>query len=339
MIYYVFGRYGPVHRNKDVNLIIKSGVDAGHQITLVSETHHESFAHGWMSLASFKEVVLSKLVTQDDIVFLYHLGDEASSQLAKILASVSQKNLPKIYIKCDFSGYLPFKACPSPLNDIKSRVRWLISKFCHHRRYSTLFSRIKEARATLIFECEEQQEIFESYVVRNLPSIVQPNPNLSKKSDVGNREFDFIAVGNWSLARQKNPSLLLQILQRLQSQYRCLVIGKGATSIFEALDVEAHDMLSNEEVQSFMSRSKALICTSRFEGFPNIFLEAVASETKIISTEFSASRAMRRLGVAFVSSSLSEIPHSNEFKTFFDTKQNFKEAQAYFDENYWKNLV
>jgi glycosyltransferase involved in cell wall biosynthesis len=94
---------------------------------------------------------------------------------------------------------------------------------------------------------------------------------------------------------QKNLKLLYDIASRLGG-HTFLIAGKEASTVDnetaeyleklkELPNVKFIGFLKRHEVLSFLSRSKYLLNTSRYEGFSNTFLEAMATGTPILTTE------------------------------------------------------
>lgn len=94
---------------------------------------------------------------------------------------------------------------------------------------------------------------------------------------------------------QKNLKLLYNIASQL-ADHTFLIAGKEASQVddetIEYLEklrglpnVKFIGYLQRNEVLPFLSRSKFLLNTSRYEGFSNTFLEAMATGTPILTTE------------------------------------------------------
>lgn len=95
------------------------------------------------------------------------------------------------------------------------------------------------------------------------------------------------------IAEVKRPELLLRVAAALP-QLRFEVAGAAAEdtpSLREFREraaavpnVALHGRVSREDMPSFYQRASCLLCTSRYEGFPNTFLEAWSHGLPVVST-------------------------------------------------------
>ena len=338
MIYYVFERFSAVHLNKDVNLIIKSAAKFNYSITRVSQNPMPETGQTWISPSQFSKSMRQGIIGSGDTVFLYHLGQETFKFLDLIYVNNKKTELPRIYIKCDFSGYLPIFGCPPVLNSHNFWLRWQASKFKNSFFYFRLFKLIEKTRAKLIFESEEQRDVFLSYAPKELQTLVVPNPIFTSTKHSIIKDIDFVSVGNWRHRHQKNPDLLRELLKKISSSHKCVVIGAGASELFGDLNLAVFDELDHGEVVGWIARSKYLLSTSRYEGFPNVFLEAISVQTKILSTDYPAARAVHRQGVAWLLSFDPTNFNLDGLEEFGQRIVDFDQMANLYPENYWKQL-
>lgn len=338
LIYYIFERFSDIHIHKDVNLIINSAVKYNHQITRVSVKKMSKTGQNWISPKQLSDMIEDGSISPRDIIYLYHLGVETYKFLKIIQINYKYKKLPKIYVKCDFSGYLPVFGCPPPLNSKKHKVAWQLSKIKNTSFYFRLFKLIANTEATLIFESEAQLCVFESFVPHSMKTVVVPNPIFKSVVPKKDKNIDFIAIGNWNLEKQKNPQLLHEIFKNICEKYTCVIIGSGASKFFGNLDLQTFEKLEHDTVRDFIAKSKFLVSTSRFEGFPNIFLEAINGHTKILSTDYPAARSVVQQGLARMISFDAKQFDIESVLAFDAEFVDFDKAISFYSENYWLKL-
>jgi len=122
---------------------------------------------------------------------------------------------------------------------------------------------------------------------------VIPNPLRDMPEASGPRERMVLAVGR--LAHQKGFDLLIRAFSGIKEQFpewRLVIIGTGPEGpallrLTEQLDlrdrIEFHAPVKN--VESWMSRAGLVVQPSRFEGFPNVVLEAMGMGAAVISAD------------------------------------------------------
>lgn len=113
------------------------------------------------------------------------------------------------------------------------------------------------------------------------PNIV--HSSLFDKS-IEKKEDYFVYVGSFD--RRKGSELFIKVVKE-NSDINFIVIGNfrdiKSSSILYLSNVKFLGRLDHESTLSYIAKSKALISTSYIEGFPNVFLEAWALGTPIIS--------------------------------------------------------
>jgi len=118
------------------------------------------------------------------------------------------------------------------------------------------------------------------------PNIIDTNnfPRIDK----GNGNY-YIYVG--SLTIMKGADLLFELVSGLNDLEMLIVVGQPnddkAVAIFKELSLLKNTDLKGRknhfEAMQYLSKAKALINTSRFEGFPNVFLEAWGMGIPVLS--------------------------------------------------------
>jgi GalNAc-alpha-(1->4)-GalNAc-alpha-(1->3)-diNAcBac-PP-undecaprenol alpha-1,4-N-acetyl-D-galactosaminyltransferase len=120
-----------------------------------------------------------------------------------------------------------------------------------------------------------------------------PNPLRALPSTDGPRESVILAVGR--LTHQKGFDLLIRAFSGIRpefSNWRLVIIGSGPEHsellrLCEQLNVrdrvEFHSPV--RDIESWMSRAGLVVQPSRFEGFPNVVLEAMGMGAAVISAD------------------------------------------------------
>lgn len=126
---------------------------------------------------------------------------------------------------------------------------------------------------------------------------------------LGGGDFRMLFVGR--LVKQKNLPMLLDVLSSLASQrpagWRATLVGDGPLRPWLEHELEKRGLsdkakyvpkLSRQEMARACREHQALICTSAYEGFARIFLEAAASGLPIVTTRVSGVANLVEDGVA-----------------------------------------
>jgi len=104
----------------------------------------------------------------------------------------------------------------------------------------------------------------------------------------GNRDYYIIAG---SITPLKGASHILELARLLDKKNRIIIVGeprgREAEKVYRELrkmpNIELKGRLPHRETVELISNARALINTSNYEGFPNIFLEAWAAGVPVIS--------------------------------------------------------
>ncbi len=152
---------------------------------------------------------------------------------------------------------------------------------------------------------EIQQQLLEkrkikSHIVRNIIDVRSDNLSASKHSE--NR---YIYVG--SLDVRKGFDLFVRVVEAIADATFIIVgnaRGRGSQELINQLqrcpNTEMLGRLSRGATIRQMETATALICTSRNEGFPNIFLEAWSVGTPVVSLLVDPGNVIQRHGLGIV---------------------------------------
>lgn len=119
------------------------------------------------------------------------------------------------------------------------------------------------------------------------------------KAELGlGAEFVLLSLGR--LSDQKNHKLLLAALRRIKDQaFVCLVAGTGPLDAELKAMAEAYGLADKvrflghrTDIAALLNVSDALVQSSVFEGFPNVFIEAASVGLPIVATNVGSSATL-----------------------------------------------
>lgn len=209
---------------------------------------------------------------------------------------ISQWSLIPLFFSVLPKGPRFIQAIPSDIDTLSFRKRFRYV----FRVKTSLFSWIKnDLPSSLVFPvlkrysdiilCQHSGQLAslsdykdKCYVFTNIYDKPVKNSSQAKSKDY------FIYVG--SLNERKGLSDLICLIDEAKSQnFRIIGYVQGPDAMIKmkvlqaAENVEISDHLPNDEVISAISDAKALINVSKYEGFPNTFLEAWACGVPVVS--------------------------------------------------------
>ena len=125
----------------------------------------------------------------------------------------------------------------------------------------------------------------------NKPSIIIPNIWCFSEASV-TKEKEYAAVWVANLRRLKRAEWFVHLAKQLPQHKFAIAGGISDREYYDAMKAEAEKLdnlnflgpLPLTGVDDLLSKSKLLVCTSEFEGFPNTFLQAWAQSVPVVST-------------------------------------------------------
>ena len=145
----------------------------------------------------------------------------------------------------------------------------------------------------------------------------QPNANANSKYHIYPNIFDqsnvtmvnqpsrdyFIHVG--SLTILKGADKLLELVKKLNKNIHVMIVGQPKDARSKKICTELRRMenvtfkgpVKHSEAIRLIANAKALINTSHYEGFPNIFLEAWATGVPVISLKVNPGNVIKKHGL------------------------------------------
>lgn len=157
---------------------------------------------------------------------------------------------------------------------------WRVLRRLLYFRAQTVVAQTDDAARWLRHNCAAK--------TRTIPNPLRKLPNFGPP-----REALILAVGR--LYHQKGFDLLLRAFSNIKGDFenwRLLIVGAGPEKetllrlrdeLLLSADVEFAE--PRKDVEALMSRAGVVILPSRFEGFPNVLLEAMGMGAAVISTD------------------------------------------------------
>lgn len=164
----------------------------------------------------------------------------------------------------------------------------------------------------IVFQTNYQKKIFnnkhniKNTVIRNI--FIPP----AGFKDTPLKDIEVLWVGTFD--DKKQPEKLLQITKEMKHRH-FTVISKATDdkyletekTIKSFPNVDYLGRVPFDQIQSFYNRAKVLICTSKEEGFPNVFLQAWYGKCAIISLQFRCDGILEKKNCGLVSDSIQKM--------------------------------
>jgi glycosyltransferase involved in cell wall biosynthesis len=171
----------------------------------------------------------------------------------------------------------------------------------------------KALRTITFFVAQNQYQADNLFRYYGKQSIIIPNIWISSTSEQKHEKV-YSALWVANLRRLKRAEWFLN-LARLLPQYRFAIVG-GVNELdyYDTIKAEVEniptlDFLGPQSLQAvneLLSKSRLLVCTSEFEGFPNTFLQAWSNSVPVIST-VNPSRVISEYGLGKVIDNESDL--------------------------------
>jgi len=97
------------------------------------------------------------------------------------------------------------------------------------------------------------------------------------------RQKIVLCVGRWS--KQKNQTTLLQAMKFLPEEYQCIFIGHGIPDHIKHQSFYSQENVKNKHLPKLYSTCSCMCVPSLWEGFGIVFVEAMACEAIVITSD------------------------------------------------------
>lgn len=145
-----------------------------------------------------------------------------------------------------------------------------------------------------------KKDLIDNYnIVKEKIEVIYNPVNFTKIEDLANKEIDAIyksdkcnllAVGR--LEYQKGYDLLIEVMMKLDDKFHLTIVGQGKEEgkikhLVESFDVKKKVTFAGFQSNPYiyMMHADLLILSSRYEGLPNVVLEANACGTPVVAFE------------------------------------------------------
>jgi len=300
-IFVVFLQYNEkVHRYKDPGIIAEL-LSQSHEVKIMSSQVNQS---PLCINLSENEIYQGGWIPEDKqcAIVIFHGGKPFCHLIQK-----AKKMGHKVIIKADTDGHLVRKLW-NPFSDemygvLRSSHINLKPLFKHWLR---LLDLPRWARNRGLYEVDyiilESMNAYKIFL-KAFPELVDklvmlPNGAFFKEKDEISlsKENQVIAVGRWDDSEQKNPELLFKVINIVAQQkldWKFVIIGKyddHVQTLYDKLDRRVRDTvqlmgaIEYNQTLEYMKRSKIILNTSRWEGFPMSGIEALSQGCSIACT-------------------------------------------------------
>jgi len=171
-------------------------------------------------------------------------------------------------------------------------------KFTHKRIIDYLYTYFYRKLDKIVCQSQDMKnDLFENYNIQSEKLVVIHNPvdmdqirrqTEAKSQLFGNDRINLLSVGR--LAYQKGFDLMIKVLAKLDNNYVLTILGEGEErlrleSLAKALRVEKRICMPGFTLNpyAYMYAADLFILPSRYEGFPNVVLEANACGTPVVA--------------------------------------------------------
>lgn len=194
-----------------------------------------------------------------------------------------------------------------------------------------LFRRgIKQTSYFVVQNDRQKQLLFEKYGKRRsiiIPNIWKTNPKFNN-ADVGRNGILWVS----NIRTIKQPEWFLEIATKLPDIKFFMIGGASDKQLYNQCEERAKNIpnleflgkKSFDKTNAFFSQVKLVLCTSKYEGFPNTFLQAWANNIPVITT-FDPSDLVKTHGLGDTCNSIEEFVES--IKHFMTDDNYFKQIE------------
>ena len=206
---------------------------------------------------------------------------------------------------------------------------------------------------TIIAQSECQKKIVEKINPRASIHLIRNFHPLPEENEKADKLDQIVWVAN--IKTLKQPEMYIELaaeLKRKAIKTKCIMIGKPAVyplgyqnfivKLIEKMDnLNFLGPLPQEKVNEIICKSKLLINTSKWEGFPNTFIQAWMRKTPVVSLHCDPDHIIRNYECGMVSGTLKKMVEDVAYLLNNEDKRLFmgENAQRYAFENHsMKNL-
>lgn len=254
-------------------------------------------------IASWLEDYYNPLGFFDEVYLLSPLEKEERSEFGMTIIPTKPKQLKNRIKKLDIDlvrAYGGYWACDMACNNKVNGVSVVVS--VHDTNPKLLYNSIKKADVVFCVSEAVKKLVLTKFKKKDrvwiLPNrvnfdVMRPYPK-DGPDDLNNNyscKYKILHVGRKS--REKNLDTLIKALKILGREYCVIAVGRGETDEYVKLAKEQGvmercyfiDSIGNEELARYYSWADCMCTPSRWEGFGLVFVEALACEAIIVTSD------------------------------------------------------
>jgi glycosyltransferase involved in cell wall biosynthesis len=238
----------------------------------------------------------------DEVYLLSPLEKKERNDFGMTIIPTARKQLKRRIKEFDINvvrAYGGYWACDMACKNKVKGVPVVVS--VHDTNEEILFNSIKKADFVFCVSDVVRKIVLKNYpyedrcwILPNRVNFREMVPYSKKEKDNLNKKYQFkfkiLHVGRKSV--QKNLDTLLKALNILGSEYCLLTVGRGDIDYYKelarGLDVIDRcffiDVIPNNELAKYYSWADCMCVPSRWEGFGLVFIEALACEAIVITS-------------------------------------------------------
>jgi glycosyltransferase involved in cell wall biosynthesis len=288
-------------------LIAKSLVRKGYRVTIVTsnfgQKKHEIFHGIHVFRGSLNFLGGSKILLPLDIFRLFMLLHRINADIYIV------RNPPILQIPiatyCKLFHHHFVRMIASDFECSLTKDRGLVSRL--------LLWSAKYVNFTIFQNGEKKKFVGKNFGFRGCVIRSISHEQSAQNDEPLKKDIDVLWVGAYN--DNKRPELFIELVKDLSAYNFCLISKTAYSNNYILLREEARkiaNLLSTGfvrylESSKYFMRSKILVCTSRYEGFPNTFLQAWQMGIPVVSLTVDPDNVITDNALGFVSENLSQM--------------------------------
>lgn len=286
--------------HKEPGAIVQSLNNIGHSAKVFcNSAESEANTHFAPQIISKKQSNDASFWRQQDIDYII-IYSWLSLRYTKIIKAASSVGI-KIFLKLDSDGNLIYPEQPSymktrGLNDsLKEKLIYIIRLF-QWFVVPKFISKIKikqiELSEAILIESPQAKEILaQSLLYWKRKDLIEKikviEPPLKWIDANSNKENTILCIGRWS-AKQKNTKVLIEILNKLDTDWQIKIIGESATKVHSKinntkLSITSINKLAHSEILKLYPSVKIIFVPSVWETFCLVAAEGLVAGCSVVA--------------------------------------------------------
>lgn len=282
-------QFNKIHETKETAYILDELLDNGFIPVLASENLHK-----YKSVESINTLQIVEYCRANEVKAV--ISSYLCEQSANILRELNSQILK--VIKVDGGGFLPTYKSPRIGGGIRSYIHWFISPIVNFKKLKYAYDCLEISDLIII---ESQVGALNLYKCLNDPTKFRKkikvcrNPaNTKYITSKTNKNARILAIGRFDDGPQKRIDRLIEAYkiykERVNEPMELAIIGDVPNEYISLNDrnIKFYGKQPPNVVLNEMLNGRVLLSASEWEGFPNIFNEALLHGLSIVSTPYPA---------------------------------------------------